>query len=312
MLENEQFKTFWGHAEELRRAFFKILLVIGIAFLLSLTFYDFLFSILTKPLQPIGFSKYKISTERIFNPSSASIIYRLPAETGIINVRGEGTHQVDAFHYKIEPGYFLEYESEVLESNLLILSPLEGLSVAFKVCFWMSLALTSPVWGAILLQFALPGLKKNEKNLLVPFACLSFLWIGGGLFFAYFITIPLANQYLRLFNGSLGVNWWSLSHYMDYTAILFLGHAIAFELSLILFFLVHFGILPYVWLSQKRRYMIVLSFFLGAILTPPDILTQILLASAFIIIYEAAILYAFLRARHFDAHRIKDEISNHI
>ena len=106
------------------------------------------------------------------------------------------------------------------------------------------------------------------------------------------MTLPIANDYLSLFNSSIGQNAWTLDHYVNYVLCLCLGHAIAAELSVLLLVLVHFGLLSAEWLIAKRRVMIVGAFILGALLTPPDVLTQLLLAFPLIGIYEIAICYA--------------------
>jgi sec-independent protein translocase protein TatC len=126
----------------------------------------------------------------------------------------------------------------------------------------------------------------------VPFLLGSSICMGFGIGLAYWFTIPLANQYLQAFNASLGQNAWSFAHYVDYTLLIMLGHIIAFELSLLLLLLVHFRILSPEWLVSKRRYMIILTFILAALLTPPDVITQIALAIPLILLYELAIFYA--------------------
>ena len=90
----------------------------------------------------------------------------------------------------------------------------------------------------------------------------------------------------------MGQNAWTLNHYVNYVLLLCLGHAVAAELALLLLILVHFRFLSPSWLIAQRRYMIVLAFICGALLTPPDILTQLLLALPLIVLYEFAILYA--------------------
>src|SRR5947207_3024004 len=79
------------------------------------------------------------------------------------------------------------------------------------------------------LQFIAPGMRKREKNLLIPFFGLSLLFLGLGLLLAFFVTIPLANQYLYSYNDNIGLNLWSFSYYLDYTIILLMANALAFE-----------------------------------------------------------------------------------
>ena len=142
------------------------------------------------------------------------------------------------------------------------------------------------------MKFFAPALDEVGQKALIPFVLISEIFLFMGAFFAYFITIPIANRYLFNFNETLGTNLWTLSHYLDYTLLLLVGNALAFELTVIGFFLVHFQLMDYLFLKDKRRYMIVLAFILGAFLTPPDVITQILLAVPLIGLYELMVLYA--------------------
>jgi sec-independent protein translocase protein TatC len=241
---------------------------------------------------------FKVERQRLFNSSRLPIEWKVPPQAADLFF-SEQPERAAPFTYRIQPGQFIEYSIPVSNPSLFILSPLEGILAAFKVCFWAALSLTSPIWIFVLIRFMAPGLRKEEKALFLPFFFLSLLFMGGGMGTAHLITIPLANHYLEWFNAGMGQNLWSVSHYIDYTFVLFVGHALACELALLLLFLVHFRVLTAEWLITKRRYMIVIAFILGALLTPPDVVTQLLLALPLMGIYELAILYAKIRAyRH--------------
>lgn len=179
--------------------------------------------------------------------------------------------------------------------QLIILKPTEGITIAIKVCFWTGLVGTSPLWLIQLLQFILPALEAREKQGLVPFflAIIVFFALGGS--FSYFVTIPIANHYLALFNNNMGINMWTLSNYIDYSFLLILGNGLAFEIAVILFFLVHYRWISPQTLREKRRYYIVAAFIFSAIITPPDVITQLTLALPLTLLYELAIVYAKLR-----------------
>lgn len=290
MSKQEVWKTFWGHLEDLRRTFIRIGWVIGLGFIFALTGHENLFQTLTKQgnfsNQPL--IKQTIQHERVVNRGFEYFIYSFPPDAQIR--QREGIEWISPLQVRLAPQQAVDYEV-IREQQLLILSPLEGLLLTMKVCFWISLALTSPLWGWILLQFILPGLKQAEKAVVIVFGCWSCLWMGAGVALAYFVTIPIANQYLQTFNAALGQNAWTLAAYIEYTLLLFLGHILAFELGFLLLCLVHFQCISAEWLVDKRRYMIVAAFILGALLTPPDILTQLMLALPLIGLYEIAILY---------------------
>lgn len=299
MSESELFKTFWGHVQDLRSVFIKMASTIGVGILVALVFYKPIFEWLILPLEEKNhpFLQQVIQKERVVNTSSSPQMYELPEGFLFLKADQNGKALGMQKFYRLLPGDALEYEVLYAKPSLQVMSPLEGFIVTFKVAFWVGIAVTSPVWVWTLLGFILPALYAEEKKQLKPFLFLSFLFLGAGVFFAYFITLPLANRYLASFNSQLALNHWTLSHYVDYTALLFLGHAIAFELSLILFFLVHVGVLSKDWLVSKRRYMIVLAFIIGALLTPPDVVTQLLLAIPLVLIYELAIYYATWRSK---------------
>lgn len=185
---------------------------------------------------------------------------------------------------------FLIYRTD--EAPLLILGPLDGMILVFKTCFWLSLTFTAPFWGWSILRFIQPGLKESEKIILLPFMVFSLLFMVGGMALAQYITIPLTNEVLTSFNSTIGQNAWTLGHYINYVILIHLGHGIAAQITLILFLLVHYRFILPNQLSLKRRYVIVFAFILGALLTPPDILTQLLLALPLIALYEIAIIYS--------------------
>jgi sec-independent protein translocase protein TatC len=139
-----------------------------------------------------------------------------------------------------------------------------------------------------------PGLETKEKKILIPFVIGSICAMGSGIAVAYKLSIPMANEYLMQFNQTVGVNSWTLEGYINYTLILMLGHIIAFEIGWLVLLMVHFRWLSAEWMIAQRRYMIVAAFIIGAALTPPDVLTQLLIALPLILFYEAGIYYAKL------------------
>ena len=242
-----------------------------------------------------GLTKHRIHREEILNQTSQPALFELPPHSRIVSdLKIPEIQQDQHLYYRLDPGQSLLYE-QAITSPLLILGPMEGVTLVFKVCLWLSIALTAPLWGWVWLQFILPGLKSGERILILPFTICSLFSLGIGIGFAYFVTLPLANQYLSAFNLSIGQNAWTVTHYVNYVLFLCLGHAVAAELSFILLLLVHYRFLSPSWLISKRRYMIVLAFVLGALLTPQDVLSQLLLALPLVVLYEIAIWYSKFR-----------------
>lgn len=256
----EKWRTVWDHLDELRSTFLHSLYVIGACFFVVIGFHHTILSFLTSHVQ---MEPYKA----LFFPLSS----------------------MSAFTSNVS-----------LSTPFLILGPLDGLMLIFKVCFWLSVTLTLPLWGWAWVKFILPAMKPKERLFFLPFVGFSIFFSLAGLLFAYYITLPISNTYLASLNSSIGLNAWTLENYINYTFFIYAGHAIAAELGFLLLLCTHLRLLSPEWLVEKRRLMIVVAVIIGAVLTPPDVLTQLLLALPLILLYEVTILYAKWRNRKID------------
>lgn len=178
-----------------------------------------------------------------------------------------------------------------LPHSLVIFSPLEGMTLLFKVSFWVGLVGTSPCWLYMILRFLAPGLTRRERRLLFPFLLLSILFFSLGLLFAYGVTLPIANRFLYELNASMAINLWNLGSYINYSLLLLLAHGLLFETFVVLLFLIHLEVIDSERLAKHRRIAIVTLFAIAALLTPPDVITQCLLALPALALYELMILY---------------------
>jgi sec-independent protein translocase protein TatC len=210
---------------------------------------------------------------------------------------GEGVTSQEGGSWVLKPGGSLIVEYPQPTQALVLLGPTEGLGTIFKLAFWVSLVATSPLWLFLLLRFIAPGLQQTEKAFVLPFLGLSLLALFGGILFAWIFTLPIANSVLRQINAGIGTDLWSLGHYLDYSVILLLGNALAFEGAVLVFFLVHQGYLTPDGMRRCRRHVIVGTLFMSAVLTPPDVFTQLLLTIPLLCLYELSILYAVWRQR---------------
>lgn len=180
---------------------------------------------------------------------------------------------------------------------LVALSPQEGLVSIFRLSLWLGFLLASPYIAIQWLKFIKPALRVQEKNLIPAFLLLSALFMGAGLLVGFFFTVPLSNVTLSTYNQSLGSNLWSMAQYIDYVWILLLAHALAFEIGALFLFLIHLNVLSSETLKQKRRQAFVACLIVGAILTPPDIISQVAIALPLYLFYELAILYGSITSR---------------
>lgn len=298
MDETDTFAPFWGHMEDLRRTLLRVLAIICTAMIFCFAFYDSLISWLTHPLlvrQELSSHQERLEYVRIYNHEAETQIVTLPENSLFSQELSLQATQLTPTTYAVLPGAYLVYAAPLHKNhNLLILSPLEGMWMAFKISLWAGIFLSCPLWLFVLSQFFIPGLRLHEKRLILPFIVTSIGFITVGCLFAFLITIPFANQYLFEFNQRIGVNLWSLSHYLDYTLFLLMANGIAFELGAIGIFAIHLKGISAESLMAKRRVAIVIAFILAAVLTPPDVLTQFMLAIPLIGLYEALIVYAKL------------------
>lgn len=305
--------SFWEHVDDLRRTLIGVIGTLVLGIICALIFYPSIFSFITKPLQSLNAASplqhQEIRRERISNSSSQETLYTLPSDVQNPLVTSPEVKEITPRTFAIPKGGFLEIERTLSSKNLVVFGPLEGMIIALKTCFWIGLVGTSPIWLLLILKFVAPALRQSEQRLLIPFLLTSLLFLSIGFIFAFFITIPIANRYLYLFNESLGTNLWSLSSYLDYTIFLLLANGIAFELSVIVIFMIHLGLLSAERMAQKRRQVIVGAFILGAILTPPDIATQFMLAIPLIGMYELTILYARLKEKSLRRKEMIDKIT---
>lgn len=172
----------------------------------------------------------------------------------------------------------------------------EGFMTELKISFISSLFLTSPVIFFQLYKFLEPGLYKNEKKVFLPYIFFPPILFIMGILIVYFIVMPITWKFFIGFqnidikNGVTVILEAKISEYIDLILELFIGFGLAFQLPILLIMLTKLGIINYTQLKKFRRYAIVLIFILAAILTPPDVFSQLILALPLVLLYEISIL----------------------
>lgn len=216
----------------------------------------------------------------------------------------EATYFIDGRNYRLEPGETRTISVADRES-LAIFSPLDGMTTMLKLCFWTSLVISSPLWLYFVFVFVTPAIEPNARRMIVPFILILFAFGLLGLGFAYSFTIPFANQFLFAFNQELGQNLWGLSQYIDYSILLILSHIFVFELAAVLLLMVHYGVISSQTLASKRRHAYLVIFIIAAVLTPPDVFTQVALGIPMAGFYELIIAYGWMRSRKVNYQEIR-------
>jgi sec-independent protein translocase protein TatC len=202
----------------------------------------------------------------------------------------------EIYHFLLQP--FIDVSQNNQNRKLIYTSPTEAFMTYLKLSFYSSLFFSFPIFFAEIYLFLSPALYKNEKkNILFTLFFSSFLFLFGAIF-CYFFILPMALKFFSSFENLSSINDSTLpilletkiSDYLNFTINLLFGFGIAFLSPILLLFLIKGGYVKVKDLRSKRRYWIVIIFILSAILTPPDILSQISLAILLIILFEIVIL----------------------
>jgi len=183
-------------------------------------------------------------------------------------------------------------------SSMIATDVLANFFTPFKLTLVLSIFIAIPyilsqIWG-----FIAPGLYKHEKNLAVPLMISSTLLFYLGLAFAYFIVFPLAFGFLAAIELEGVQTMPDISSYLDTVLKMFFAFGITFEIPVALILMVKMGITTPESLRKKRPYIIVGVFVVGMLLTPPDIISQTLLAIPMWVLYEVGIyLSSFIKPK---------------
>jgi len=162
--------------------------------------------------------------------------------------------------------------------------------VALKVSFFAGLLGAMPFILYQLWLFVAPGLYSNEKKMIIPFVVGGSVMFFIGVLFAYYVVTPFGFQFLITFGSFLYTPFINIEDYVGFFTKIMLGFGIAFELPVFAYFLALLGLVTDRTLIDFFKYAIIIIFVLAAILTPPDILTQLLMAAPLILLYGISIL----------------------
>ncbi len=162
-----------------------------------------------------------------------------------------------------------------------------------KAAFFAAVFLTFPLTITQIWLFVRPALYKREKHVVWPFLLCSYpLFVGGALFF-YFLVFPIAVEFLANFDKSL-VPSLRLGDYLSLTIRMLFVFGLIFEMPLISLLLTRMGFLTARKIARSRRYSIVIIFIVAAVLTPPDPLSQLLMAGPLLVLFEVSIVVSWL------------------
>jgi len=233
-MENNDKMPFTEHLEELRSRLVYAFVAVGIGFLLSYGFKEYIFEILMQPL---------------------------------LSVMGKG----DKLIFTNLPEAFFTYLKVSLLSGIMLSSPV----ILYQI--WMFIA---------------PGLYSEERKLILPFVLLSTIFFVGGSLFGYFIVFPYGFQFFLSFSSNNIQALPSMKEYLSFSSKLLFAFGLVFEMPLFITLMARLGLVTPDFLKQNRKYAIVIFFAGAAIITPPDVVTQIMMAFPLMLLYEISIIGA--------------------
>lgn len=204
-----------------------------------------------------------------------------------------GTNQILGWRVSDNPAAIAAAQKMNIE--LVNLSPAGGFIVAFQVALYGGIVLASPFIFYFVMSFVFPALKMREQKYVHRG-----LFFGVGLFlfgvaFCYFILMPVALAAAQLYSNWLGIGamQWRAEDYISFVCKFMVGMGLGFELPVVILTLVKIGVLSYSTLSKARRYMIVINLILGAALTTPEPITQLVMFVPLQLLYEVTVWIAW-------------------
>ncbi|WP_404420389.1 twin-arginine translocase subunit TatC [Nibricoccus sp. IMCC34717] len=296
-------KTFWEHVEDLRKVLVRSAIAIGLAFVVCIFLDKQLVGILEYPLKNI---------DKFMGPPT-QVAFQL-GETTL------GPYPVDAKSFPLigdtkGTTTFTLGTARIGDENVVVLKPIppeqapepgarvhlhniapaDGFLIAFKVAIYASIVVSAPFWIYNIASFVLPALHIHERRIV-------YQWLGWGTFLfmsgvllTYFILLPLALHASVKYSEMLGFSatLWKADDYISFVTKFVLGMGIGFQFPVVILILVKLGFLTHHTLIKYRRHVIVLCFILGAVLTTPEVITQVAMALPLWLLYEISIVIAW-------------------
>jgi sec-independent protein translocase protein TatC len=183
---------------------------------------------------------------------------------------------------------------------MIFTAPHEAFLTYIRVALWAAMLLSFPIIATQVWMFVAPGLYRNEKRAFLPFLVATpvLFTLGGAM--VYYIAMPLALKFFVSFESAGGggtlpiVLETKVNEYLSLVMALIFAFGLAFQMPVVLTLLARVGIVSAAGLASKRRFAVVGIFVAAAILTPPDVISQIALAVPMLLLYEISIFSARL------------------
>ncbi|BAO87495.1 MULTISPECIES: twin-arginine translocase subunit TatC [Caballeronia] len=167
--------------------------------------------------------------------------------------------------------------------------------VPMKVTMLVAFVIALPIVLYQIWAFVAPGLYQHEKKLVAPLVFSSYSLFLCGMAFAYFVVFPTIFRVMAHYNAPLGAEMTTdIDNYLSFVLTMFIAFGVTFEVPIVVVLLARMGVVSIAKLKQVRPYVIVGAFVISAVVTPPDVFSQLILAIPLVILYELGIIAARL------------------
>ena len=178
--------------------------------------------------------------------------------------------------------------------DLIYITPIEGFATSLKIAFFGGIIVASPIifWQTLL--FIAPALYKKEKVMLFSLLPVIIMLFLGGVYFSFAFILPLSLRYLMSFGGGYMQPMLSAGSYFSFAIMLIIGLGLVFEFPMVMLILSKFGIVNYKKLARRRKYIVLIIAIVSAVITPPDVVSQLGMAVPLMILFELSLGFMFI------------------
>lgn len=307
--EGGPIKSFLEHLEDLRWVLIKSAAALAVCIMVCLIGGNYVVELLKRPLTKATVAypgTNQVVTVFLGSGTNQLGIFSLPpadqaqwnlGSNRFVAVRVEpallGTNQV--LSWRVDPDPKLAERAQQLHIELINLSPASGFFVAFQVAFYGGLGLASPFIFYFIASFVFPALKLKERYYIFRALGFGLTLFFIGIAFCYFLLMPVALAASQKYSEWLGFSatQWKADEYISFVCKFMLGMGLGFEMPVVILTLVKIGVLNYEILAKGRKYMIVVNLILGAVLTTPEVITQLIMFLPLQLLYEASVWIAW-------------------
>lgn len=174
--------------------------------------------------------------------------------------------------------------------EFIYLSPPELFMAYIKISLILGLIISSPVVLFQLWKFIKPGLRVKERRYVIIAMSMGVVFLAMGVVFAYYIIIPMTIQFFVKMSADRIVPSFSFANYVSFISSLLLSFGLVFELPLLVILLTQLGLVAPKTFKKYRKIIILVIFIVAAILTPPDVVSQVLMSIPMVLLYEFSII----------------------